>query len=55
MGHIRICVAAIVLTFILAQTQEARGDQISLQAGLAYDFISQEYFFDSLLVDTLDA
>jgi len=55
LGHIRICVAAIVLTFVLAHTQEARGDQISLQAGLAYDFISQEYFFDSLLVDTLDA
>lgn len=49
-----ICVAAILLINTAAAGQEGRDGGFSIKSGLGYDFISQEYFLDSLLVDTLD-
>ena len=50
------CVAAITLILLSVQPVSAGDQALTLKAGLGYDFISQEYFFDdSLLTDTLDA
>ena len=54
MRIIGICVAAILLTSTVAMSQEGSGGGFSIKSGVGYDFISQEYFLDSLLVDTLD-
>lgn len=54
MRKIGICVAAILLIYTVAAGQEGQGGGFSIKSGVGYDFVSQEYFLDSLLVDTLD-
>lgn len=51
----RLCVAAIILWLICLIPGARCAPGLQFKAGLGYDFLSHEYFFDSLLVDTLEA
>jgi len=52
---LRNCVAAIVLISALINTPATRAQELTVKAGLGYDLVSQEFFFnDSLITDTLD-
>ena len=51
----RVCVAVIILLWLGAVTGASDASELKIKAGAGYDFISQEYYFDSLIVDTLEA
>ncbi|MFZ5980429.1 MAG: hypothetical protein ACOYVF_07325 [Candidatus Zixiibacteriota bacterium] len=52
---IRICVAVLILLWLGAITGASDASELKIKAGAGYDFISQEYYLDSLIVDTLEA
>jgi len=52
---IRVCVAALILLWFGTITGALDASELKIKAGAGYDFISQEYYFDSLIVDTLEA
>jgi len=50
----RLCVTAIILLVSIISPGAPSASGLQFKAGLGYDFLSYEYFFDSLLVDTLE-